>query len=106
MVLFASTSLYLFSRFLKAGRCADAADIISVWGDALSLWAVLFGDRCLHLNLRATKIKSRIGFIFLLPRFGALCHTVLKKQSQCYGLQSWFNDLNISFCPDTHYCRI
>lgn len=71
-------------------------------GGVLSLWAVLFGDRHLLLNLCVTQIKSRIGFIFLLTHFGAVCHTVLKKQSQCFELQSWFNDLNISFCPDTH----
>lgn len=75
-------------------------------GGAHSLWAVLFGDRSLHLNLCVTNMMSRIGFIFLLTHFGTACHTLLKKQIWCYELQLWFNDLNVSFCPDTHECRI
>lgn len=46
--------------------------ILSQFGGALSLWSILFGERGLHLNLCVTKMKSRIGFIFLLTHFGAV----------------------------------
>lgn len=104
----------ILQRFLlQAPVCACSGGFFNLEGvqtqlilphfrGALYLWAVLFGDRSLHLNLCVTKMKSGIGFMFLLIHFGTDCHTLLKKQSQCYELQSWFNNLNISSCPDTN----